>query len=365
MTPRQRYQLDLDENRLTPDPAQLAAVECLHALHQRLTRAAARKTGFLQRGWERLRGPARRPVKGAYLWGGVGRGKTRLVDMFYECLPMDNKLRVHFHRYMQWTHAELKQLKDTERPLQKVAAKLSREVAVICFDEFHVSDITDAMLLSGLFHALFERGVTLVATSNARPDDLYRGGLQRERFLPAIELIKRHADIIHLDAGTDYRLRHLDRGRTYHHPLDAAGRDALAASFERVAPDAAGPTTIEIEGRRIEAKRLASGVAWFDFSALCEGPRGVADYIEIARQFQTVFIDNAPRMDDGDNDRARRFVTLVDEFYDRNVKLIMTAEAGIKDLYAGRRLAGEYERAASRLVEMQSRDYLSRPHLPA
>ena len=365
MTPRQRYQLDLDENLLTPDPAQLAAVECLHGLHQRLTRAAGRKTGFLQRGWERLRGPARPPVKGAYLWGGVGRGKTRLVDMFYECLPLDNKMRVHFHRYMQWVHAELKQLKEVERPLQKVAAKLSREVAVICFDEFHVSDITDAMLLSGLFHALFERGVTLVATSNSRPDDLYRDGLQRERFLPAIELIKRHADIIHLDAGTDYRLRHLDRGRAYHHPLDAAGRDALAASFERVAPNAAGPTTIEIAGRRIEVKRLASSVAWFDFSALCEGPRGVADYIEIARQFQTVFIENAPRMDDGDNDRARRFIALVDEFYDRNVKLIMTAEVESRALYAGKRLAGEYERAASRLVEMQSRDYLSRPHLPA
>ena len=286
--------------------------------------------------------------------------------MFYDCLPFDNKLRVHFHRYMQWVHAELKQLADIEEPLRLVADKLAEDIVVICFDEFHVSDITDAMLLSGLFHALFARGVTLVATSNEHPGRLYRDGLQRERFLPAIELIKQHTRVVNLDTGIDYRLRYLDQAEIYHFPLSVGAREKLAESFDNIAPESGRTdTTIEIEGRRIKVERLASGVAWFDFHEICGGPRGAADYIEIARQFQTVFIENVPKMDDMDNERARRFITMVDEYYDRNVKLIMTAAVEARELYTGKRLARAYERTASRLIEMQSHDYLGRAHVPS
>ena len=221
------------------------------------------------------------------------------------------------------------------------------------------------MLLGGLLRELFRRGVTLVATSNEHPDRLYWGGLQRERFLPAIELIKQHNSVVSLDTGVDYRLRYLDQARTYHHPLDAGSREGLAQSFAKIASDTTGAdTAIEIEGRELKVKRLASGVVWFDFIELCDGPRGVADYIEIARQFQTVFVEGIPQMDDMDNDRAKRLITMVDEFYDRNVKLIVSAQVAAQELYAGKRLAREFRRTASRLTEMQSHDYLGRAHLP-
>lgn len=305
------------------------------------------------------------PVTGLYLWGSVGSGKTYIIDMLYDCLPFNNKLRVHFHRYMHQVHAELKQLADVEAPLRLVADNLARDITVLCLDEFHVSDITDAMLLSGLFHELFARGVTLVTTSNEHPDRLYWGGLQRERFLPAIELIKRHTHVVNLDADVDYRLRYLNQARIYYHPLDSESRDKLAMGFSNIASaNAASNSSIEIEGREIKVKRFASDVVWFDFFDICDGPRGTTDYIEIARQFQTVFIEGIPRMDDTDNDRARRFITMVDEFYDRNVKLIVTAEVPANELYTGKRLAREYSRTASRLVEMQSYNYLGKAHLP-
>ncbi len=363
MNPLQRYKSDIDKHRIIPDSAQLAVINHTQTLYDELVNAISGNS--IRRFLTRFFGRQALPVKGLYLWGGVGSGKTYIVDMLFDCLPFDNKLRVHFHRYMQWVHAELKQLADVEAPLRLVANKLARNVSVICFDEFHVSDITDAMLLSGLFHELFDRGVTLVATSNEHPDKLYWGGLQRERFLPAIELIKRHARVVNLETGVDYRLRYLDQARVYHHPLDSGSRDKLAESFAKIASEIVGAnSTIEIEGREIMVQRLASGVVWFGFYEICDGPRGAADYIEIARQFQTVFIEDIPQMDDASNDRARRFITMVDEFYDRNVKLIVTAEVAARDLYTGKRLAREYERTASRLIEMQSRDYLGRAHLP-
>ena len=312
----------------------------------------------------RIFGRGAQPVKGLYLWGGVGSGKTYIVDLLFDCLPFDSKLRVHFHRYMQWVHTELKQLAGVEAPLGLIANKLARDTSVICFDEFHVADITDAMLLSGLFRELFSRRVTLVATANEHPDKLYWEGLQRERFLPAIELIKQHVHVINLDTDVDYRLRYLDQARIYHHPLDSGSMDRLTESFSKIASETAETnSTIEIEGREIMVKRLASGVVWFSFYDICDGPRGAADYIEIARQFQTVFIEGVPQMDDMDNDRARRFITMVDEFYDRSVKLIITAEVAAQELYIGKRLAREYERTASRLIEMQSHDYLGQAHL--
>ena len=363
MTPLQRYQSDIEKNRIIPDPAQQEVVNHTQRLYDELVSAA--QDNSIWRFLARLVRRRTQAVKGLYLWGGVGSGKTYIVDMLFDCLPMDNKLRVHFHRYMQWVHTELKQLADVEAPLRLIANKLARDAGVICFDEFHVSDITDAMLLSGLFHELFARGVTLVATSNEHPDQLYRGGLQRERFLPAIELLKQHTRVVNLDTGVDYRLRYLDQARTYHYPLNSASRDKLAESYARIAMDGTGANShVEIAGREIQVKRLGSGVVWFDFHDICDGPRGAADYIEIARQFQTVFIEGITRMGDLDNDRARRFITMVDEFYDRNVKLIVSAEAAAQELYTGRRLVRQYERTASRLIEMQSHDYLGKAHLP-
>ena len=363
MTPAQRYQSDIERGRITPDPAQSPIVNRIQALYDDLTDEAPGNR--LARILSLFSAPRRQSVRGIYLWGSVGSGKTYIVDMLYDCLPFEHKLRVHFHRYMQWVHAELKQLADVESPLELVAEKLAGEATVICFDEFHVSDITDAMLLDGLLRELFRRGVTLVATSNEHPDRLYWGGLQRERFLPAIELIKRHNSVLRLDTALDYRLRYLDQASAYYHPLDTGSSEGLAQGFAKIASETAeADTSIEIEGRELKVKRIASGVAWFDFVELCDGPRGVADYIEIARQFQTVFVEGIPQMEDTDNDRAKRFITMVDEFYDRNVKLIVSAQVAAQELYIGKRLAQEYKRAASRLTEMQSHDYLARAHLP-
>ena len=363
MTPLQRYQSDIEKDRIIPDSAQREVVNHTQALYDELVSAVSgRSIRRLLTRYFRRRAPA---VRGLYLWGGVGSGKTYIVDMLFDCLPMDTKLRVHFHRYMQWVHTELKLLADVEAPLRLIANKLARDTRVICFDEFHVADITDAMLLSGLFHELFSRGVTLVATSNEHPDKLYRDGLQRERFLPAIELLKQHTRVLNLDTGTDYRLRYLDQARTYHYPLNSASRAKLAESFAKISMGGAGTNSrIEIAGREIQVQRLGSGVVWFDFHEICGGPRGAADYIEIARQFQTVFIEGITQMDDLDNDRARRFITLVDEFYDRNVRLIASAETAARELYTGTRLVRQYERTASRLIEMQSHDYLGKAHLP-
>ena len=363
MTPLQRYRSDIERGRIMPDPAQTPVVNRIQALYDDLTAEASGNR--LRRLLSLFSARRRQSVTGIYLWGSVGSGKTYIADMLYDCLPFEHKLRVHFHRYMQWVHAELKQLADVEAPLGLVADKLARDTTVICFDEFHVSDITDAMLLGGLLRELFRRGVTLVATSNEHPDRLYWGGLQRERFLPAIELIKRHNSVVSLDAAVDYRLRYLDQASAYHHPLDADSRAGLAQGFAQMTSETADADTgIEIEGRELKVKRLASGVVWFDFTELCEGPRSVADYIEIARQFQTVFVEGIPQMEDVDNDRAKRFITMVDEFYDRNVKLIVSAQAPAQGLYTGKRLAREFRRTASRLTEMQSHDYLGRPHLP-
>jgi len=360
MTPLQRYQSDLKEKKIISDPVQMEIVGHTESLYRELTENNTKgwfSLGFFSK--------QKQPVKGLYLWGGVGRGKTYIVDSFYDCLPFDNKIRLHFHRFMQMVHGELKSMENVADPLKPIAAKLAGDAIVICFDEFHVSDITDAMLLSGLFHALFERGVTLVATSNQHPEKLYREGLQRERFLPAIALIKTHTEILNLDTETDYRLRYLDRAEIYHYPLDSAGRNKLKESFETISPEVGRiNSTIEIQGRKIRVIRFAAGVVWFDFHEICDAPRGVADYIEIARQFQTALIENIPAMDDMTDDAAKRFIVMVDEFYDRNVKLIMTAEVKIQDLYRGKRHAEVFARTSSRLIEMQSREYLARPHLP-
>jgi len=364
-SPLERYRSDLLQEDFHEDPAQLLAVEKLDKLYHELLdvelRAAER--GPLTLAWRRWRNIHDAPVRGLYLWGGVGRGKTYLVDNFYDCLPFQRKLRVHFHRFMQRVHAELTALDGQVDPLLIVADKLAAEARVLCFDEFFVSDITDAMILGSLMEALFERGVTLVATSNIVPDALYKDGLQRQRFLPAIALVKLHAEVVNVDAGIDYRLRTLEQAELYHYPLDEEADRSLQRSFNQLAPEPGHQwERLEINGRYLSSRWVANDVVWFEFEELCDGPRSQNDYIEIARIYHAVLLGNVPKMGAANDDQTRRFINLVDEFYDRNVKLILSAQVPILELYSGGRLEFEFQRTCSRLQEMQSHEYLARSH---
>jgi cell division protein ZapE len=278
---------------------------------------------------------------------------------------MKEKKRLHFHRFMREVHRKLRDFQGEPDPLKKVAASFAGQARIICFDEFFVSDITDAMLLAGLLDEMFRLGVTLVATSNVEPDHLYENGLQRRKFLPAIELINAHTLVHNLDGGLDYRLRALESAEIYHYPLDDAAEIGLQAAFRSISPDEGKVAVVlPIEGRDIDTRRCGDGVAWFEFAALCDGPRSQNDYIELARLFQTVLVGNVPRFGEEKEDQARRFISLVDEFYDRSVKLIISAESPILDLYQGQRLAFEFQRTESRLQEMQSKEYLAKQHRP-
>jgi len=362
-SPLARWKADLAAG-FEYDAAQEQAVEALDELHHALCQ---HRPGWLERLRSGLFGPSRdlSPVTGLYLWGGVGRGKTHLVDLFHDSLPFPQKRRLHFHRFMRQAHEGLKRFGDRQDPLEAVADEVARDTRVLCFDEFFVSDVADAMILGTLMGALFRRGVTLVATSNIPPDRLYEGGLQRQRFLPAIDAIKRHTRIMNVDSGVDYRLRVLEKAEIYHAPLDAEADERLRDSFSRLAPDGRYDLdSLAIEGREIPVIADGDGVAWFDFPALCEGPRSQNDYMELAREYHTVLIANVPVMDRTRENAARRFIALVDEFYDRNVKLIVSAEAEPETLYQGQRLRFEFQRTISRLQEMQTREYLALPHLP-
>jgi cell division protein ZapE len=367
MTPLERYQQDLKRDDFTHDKAQEAAVLQIQRLYDDLVAARYRPrfSGGLSLVRRITDWGGQRPVKGLYLWGGVGRGKTFLMNTFFHNLPFDNKLRIHFHHFMQKVHRELNALREKQDPLQLVAGKFSEQTRVLCFDEFHVGDITDAMLLGGLLKALFERGVTLVATSNEAPDRLYWGGLQRERFLPAIELIKEHTLVWNVDGDVDYRLRSLEKAEIYHCPLDEGAEQSLARSFGNLASNKGiSDGSIEIDGRYISALRHTDGVAWFDFEEICGKPLGPSDYIELALRYHTLLISNIPIMSDKDNDKAKRLMTLVDTIYDHSVKLIASANAVPAGLYTGSQLAQPFKRTASRLEEMQSHDYLAKQHLP-
>lgn len=363
MTPRERYRDEMARGALLPDPAQAALVEELERVYHSLV--APPDSGFLGRLARRLKRRRPEPVRGLYVWGGVGRGKSHLVDLFAQAPRLDTTLRIHFHRFMQLVHAELNALAEREDPLKIVGGRIAVRARVLCVDEFYVSDITDAMILGRLLAALFEHGVTLVATSNIEPSKLYADGLQRVRFLPAIELIERHTEVIHLESGPDYRLRVLERARTWFQPLGPDAARGLAECFRSLAPEHAGDGgALTVLGRPIPVVRHAGGVAWFEFEALCGGPRSVADYIEIARDFHTVILSRVPALDDDRRDPVRRFIHLVDEFYDRNVNLVVSAAAEPDGLYRGRKLAELFQRTRSRLVEMQSTDYLGRGHIP-
>ena len=362
----QLYRRQLDGRRLHSDPAQLAVVAKLDDLRRRLIAEARAPRVRLPR-WLTALAPAvaRAPLTGLYLWGGVGRGKTWLMDLFFATLPFAQARRLHFHRFMQEVHAQLGQMRQQRSPLEHVAQALARNTRVLCFDELNVSDIADAMILGGLFDGLFRRGVTLVATSNVPPGELYKDGLQRQRFLPAIGLLERHLEVARIAGVTDYRLRQLTQAGVY---LAAGAPDTgarLAALFAALADShAQAGGVIEIEGRPIAVIRAGAGAVWFDFKALCAAPRSQSDYIEIAREFHSVIVADVPALDAARDDEARRFIALIDEFYDRNVNLIVSAAAAAAQLYRGERLRELFARTASRLIEMQSEEYLAREHRP-
>jgi cell division protein ZapE len=362
---RQWMQRHAQEHGFDLDASQLHAVEQFERLYEDLI------------GLGRLEAPlirllaGKRVVHGIYLWGGVGRGKSFLMDSFFNCAPVERKRRIHFHRFMQEIHQALHAVQGQADPVAVVARDIAKNTRLLCLDETHISDITDAMLMRRLLEVLFEQGVVLVTTSNFEPDQLYLHGLQRNQFLPAIELIKQNLDLVNVDAGIDYRLRELEKAGVYHTGAgaDAALEQAFVGIARHESPDSGG---LEIEGRVIQARRHARGVAWFDFAELCEGPRGKPDYIELARRYHTVLISGVPRFTPGRGDALRRFVWLVDEFYDRRVKLILAAEASPDELFPPVAAADAFqanlsaslkERLVSRLTEMQTRDYLGEPHL--
>lgn len=365
LTPWERYQQDLERPDFQKDPAQADAVQRLQSLYDKLVSVESERRTALSKLRRKLKKGKEEPVKGLYFWGGVGRGKTYLMDTFYESLPFERKMRVHFHRFMQRVHQELKALKGEKNPLELVSKKFADEARVICFDEFFVSDIGDAMILGTLMDGLFSRGVTLVCTSNIVPDGLYKDGLQRARFLPAIALVKKHTDVVNVDGGVDYRLRTLEQAELFHSPLDEEADISLRRSFDALAVEAGKHSkTMEINGRKIPAQAHADDVVWFDFKDVCDGPRSQNDYIELARQFHAIIISNVPVLGGDKQDQSRRFINMIDEFYDRNVKVIISAAAPITELYAGGRLSFEFERTESRLLEMQSREYLEAAHKP-
>lgn len=360
---RAHYERALADHGFESDPAQIEAVAALEKTYAGLI---ARRPGRGLRGRiKRLLKQDSSPVHGVYLWGGVGRGKTFIMDVFFDALPFEDKLRYHFHRLMYRVHGRLKALGGESDPVDIVAAELAAQARVICFDEFFVAEIGDAMILDKLLGGLFQRGVSLVATSNIEPDGLYRDGLQRQQFLPAIELLKRHTQVVHVDSDNDYRLRVLEQAELWHAPLDNVAEENLETYFSAIAPEVGiTDTDIDILGREIPMRRRADGVAWFDFDALCDGPRSKDDYIELARAFQTVLMSRVPVLTTATENQAHRFIALVDEFYDRRVKLICSAEEEISSIYQGRKLTREFERTRSRLLEMQSTAYLSAPHVP-
>lgn len=355
-SPRERYDADLQHPEFIHDPAQEKAVDALQSVYERLLDNPTVSHGLFGRKKERSQ------VEGLYLWGGVGRGKTYLMDRFFEALPFEDKTRLHFHRFMAKVHDARKRYVNQSDPLKKIAADWAAD-RVLCFDEFFVSDIADAMILSRLTEELFVRRVTLVATSNVDPDDLYKDGLKRERFLPAIERLKANCRVMHLADGTDFRLDHVQESSVYQMPPGDDADAVLARCFDRLAT---GPVreagNVKVLGRKLPTRRRADAVAWFDFDTLCRTPRSANDYIELAREFSVIMISGVPVFGDADDNAARRFINAIDEFYDRRVNVFVTAEAGPDELYPGTALAFEFERTASRLHEMRTAEYIGAPH---
>jgi len=343
------YEQSLAKRGFVADPSQRRAVERLQRLFEEWTAYKARRSNALKRL------VVKPPIpKGVYLWGPVGRGKSFLMDAFYLCVPLVRKRRVHFHHFMREIHRELDEVKGTEDPLAEVAARTARRYRLVCFDEFHVSDIADAMILGRFLEQAMERGVEFVMTSNYHPDQLYPNGLQRERFQPAIELIKQRLDVVGVDNGTDYRRLKLERLQVYYIDNEAVF-DAIFARLKDVEEER---QPLDVEGRQIPYRKRAGGLVWFDFAVLCGGPRSYADYVDLARRFHTVMLSGVPRMSGKQADAARRFTWLVDVFYDDRVKLVVSSEAQPEALFPEGENAAEFQRTVSRLHEMQSVEYL-------
>ncbi len=372
LSPSQVYARGAAQGQWQDDPAQHPALAELDRIHAALLAAPA-QPGLMGR----LFGKPPETVKGLYYWGEVGRGKTFLVDLFYDALPLPvwsvsrsdaaqgggGKYRTHFHRFMRGVHERLRQHAGESDPLAKIVREARGRLRVLVLDEFFVTDIGDAMLLARLLERMFAEGITLVTTSNTAPENLYRDGLQRAGFLPAIDLLQRHCVVLRSDGMEDYRLRALTRSPVYRAPLDSGADPWLAMRWRELSGgEDAHSGNIEIDGRKIPVRGRGKSIAWFDFAALCEGPRGTTDYIEIAHEFNTVLLGGIPRFDRMNEDAARRFVNLVDELYDRHVNLVCTAADAPPSLYSGTRLQGAFERTASRLIEMQSAEYLATPH---
>lgn len=354
MSVKQAYQAELASRGYTADPAQLRAVDALDRCAQEWALFKEQRSNALKKLINRPDIP-----RGVYMYGGVGRGKSFLMDCFFGAVPLKRKTRLHFHEFMREVHRELAGLRGTVNPLDVLAKRIAKKYRLICFDEFHVADITDAMILHRLLAALFENGVGLVTTSNFKPDDLYPNGLHRDRILPAIALLNEKLEVINVDNGTDYRRRTLEQLKLYHTPLGAAADAAMNDAFDRLAETQDEDPILHIEAREIQARRKAGGLVWFDFKTLCGGPRSQNDYLEIATQFHTVLLSDVPHMPVRMASEARRFTWLVDVLYDRRVKLIMSAAVAPEALYMEGPLAHEFPRTVSRLNEMQSSEFLA------
>ncbi|MGH8113594.1 MAG: cell division protein ZapE [Rhodanobacteraceae bacterium] len=358
VVPSVRYARGVEADRWEDDPAQHAALAAFDRLQTELLTPVP---GWFTRLRARLDGPV--PIRGLYLWGKVGRGKTFLMDQFVGSLPQGVALRVHFHRFMLDVHAGLRELGEVQDPLPRVAQGIAARTRVLCLDEFMVTDIGDAMILYGLLRALSGRGVALVATSNTPPSELYRDGLQRERFLPAIALLEARCEVLELVSPHDWRLRALTRAPVYLTPDNTHAEAALARLFDGLAQGSVQEGgDLEVNERDMHVRRECARVAWFAFAALCDGPYGSADYIELAQTYPAIFISHLPQFTPFNEDAAQRFVHLIDELYDRRVKLAVTAQVPVVELYDGRRLRAEFARTESRLIEMQSEAYLAEPH---
>ncbi|WP_157735788.1 cell division protein ZapE [Granulosicoccus antarcticus] len=363
----EKYEAEVQAGILSPDAEQCAVMSRLGSIEDELVRRKSWKepSRSLFARWTKPSNNEVRGVCGLYLWGGVGRGKTHLCDLFFESLPIEQKTRLHFHRFMQRIHDDLRKLEGVENPMEQVADDWAARSRLLLLDEIHVNDITDAMLLGGLLTALFKRGVTLITTSNVAPDGLYRDGLQRARFLPAIAQICNHTGVLEMVGVTDYRLRLMQTKPIYcvsrfvNGKADNKTQKIMQSYFDQLRTEHAPPeNTAIINGRKLPVLGRSADLVWFSFDTLCNTPRSTSDYIEIGSYFQTVIISDIPVMGSGSDDAARRFVNLIDEFYDRHVKLIVSAEASAEKLYTGEHLAFEFERAASRLFEMQGTAYL-------
>jgi cell division protein ZapE len=347
------YEAELKARGYSSDPAQLRAVAALERCATEWAEYKVKRSNAIKKLINHPDIP-----KGVYLYGGVGRGKSFLMDCFFQAVPLVRKTRLHFHEFMREVHRELAELQGTVNPLDALAVRIADKYKLICFDEFHVADITDAMILHRLLAALDKNGVGLVATSNFKPEELYPNGLHRERILPAIALLNQTMDIVNVDNGTDYRRRTMEQVQMYHTPLGAAADAAMTEAFNQLAETHDEDPVLHIEAREIRARRKAGGVVWFDFKALCGGPRSQNDYLEIATQFHTVFLSDVPHMPVRMASEARRFTWLVDVLYDRRVKLIMSAAVAPEQLYTEGPLVHEFPRTVSRLNEMQSREFL-------